>query len=367
MATVSVSPAGESVAIVHDYLNQPGGAERCVLEMARIWPDAPVYTSLYRPDSTFPEFKQADVHTSPLDHVPIDKHFRALLPLYPAAFRALGRLDHELVVSSSSGWAHGVRTHPETLHVVYCYAPARWLWSTSKYVARSATRRAIAPMTCSLRAWDRAAARRPDAYIAIAENVRKRIRSAYGRDADVVYPPVDTARFQPRPRGNRLLLVSRLLSYKRIDLAVEAATRKGLPLDVVGTGPALNGLQAIAGPTVTFHGQLDDASVAELIHSCSAVISPGAEDFGIVPIEANAAGKPVVAFAAGGALETLEEGVTAALFGEPTVDALVGALDRVEALDTPPEVIAASAARFSKEAFETNLKAAIGRARDRLE
>jgi len=355
------------VAIVHDYLNQPGGAERCVLEMARIWPEAPVYTSLYRPDSTFPEFKQVDVRTSPLNRLPVDKRFRVLLPLYPAAFRAFGRLDQALVVSSSSGWAHGVRTHPETLHVVYCYAPARWLWSSSPYVARDATRRALAPMTRSLRAWDQAAARRPDAYIAIAENVRKRIRAVYGRDADVVYPPVDTARFQPRPRGDRLLVVSRLLSYKRVDLAVEAATRRGLPLDVVGTGPALNKLQALAGPTVTFHGRLDDASITELLHTCSAVIFPGTEDFGIVPVEANAAGKPVVAFAAGGALETLEDGVTAVLFREPTADALVEALDRLQALETPPEVLARSAARFSAEAFETNLRAAIERARDRFE
>lgn len=358
-------PSSESVAIVHDYLNQPGGAERCVLEMARIWPGAPIYTSLFRPESTFPEFGHLDVRTSPLDRLPVDKRFRALLPLYPAAFRALGKLDHQLVISSSSGWAHGVRTGPETLHVVYCYAPARWLWSASDYIARSGVRRALAPVTWSLRAWDRSAARRPDAYIAIAANVRDRVRAVYGRDADVVYPPVDTARFHPSPRGDRLLVLSRLLSYKRVDLAVEAATRKGMALDVVGTGPALSRLQALAGPTVTFHGRLDDASIAELIHACSAVIFPGTEDFGIVPVEANAAGKPVVAFAAGGALETLTDGVTAVMFGEPTVDALVRALDRLEALDTSPDVIAASAARFSNEAFEANLKAAIERARDR--
>ncbi len=358
--------SSETVAIVHDYLNQPGGAERCVLEIARIWPRAPVYTSLYRPGSTFPQFEHLDVRTSPLDRLPVDKRFRALLPLYPAAFRALGELDHQLVISSSSGWAHGVRTHAETLHVVYCHTPARWLWSSSHQIASSHIRGVLAPVIWALRAWDRSAARRPDAYIANAANVRDRIRAVYGRDADVVHPPVDTARFRPRPRGDRLLVVSRLLSYKRVDLAVEAATRKGMPLDVVGTGPALTRLRALAGPTVTFHGRLDDASVTELIHRCSAVIFPGTEDFGIVPVEANAAGKPVVAFAAGGALETLTDGVSAVMFSEPTVDSLLEALDRLEALDTPPEALAASAARFSSEAFQANLKAAVDRARDRV-
>jgi glycosyltransferase involved in cell wall biosynthesis len=362
---MTIPPSSETVAIVHDYLNQPGGAERCVLEMARIWPGAPLYTSLYRPGSTFPEFEHLDVRTSPLNRLPVDKRFRALLPLYPAAFRSLGTLDHKLVISSSSGWAHAVRTAPETLHVVYCYAPARWLWSSSGYIGGKGARRALTPVTRGLRAWDRSAARAPDAYIAIAANVRDRIRAVYGRDADVVYPPVDTARFRPCPRGGRLLVLSRLLSYKRVDLAVEAATRRGMPLDVVGTGPALSRLQALAGPTVTFHGRLDDASVTALIHACSAVIFPGTEDFGIVAVEANAAGKPVVAFAAGGALETLTDGVTAVMFQEPTVDSLLGALDRLQGLDISPEVLAASAARFSTEAFEANLKAAVERARDR--
>jgi glycosyltransferase involved in cell wall biosynthesis len=353
-----------SVAIVHDYLNQPGGAERVVLEMARKWPQAPVYTSLYREESTWPEFRALDVRTSLLDRVPVDQRFRALLPLYPAAFRSLGTLEQDLVVSSSSGWAHAVRTSPESLHVVYCYAPARWLYSDG-YVSRRAARRALAPVSSVLRRWDRRAAARADGYITIAENVRERVRAAYGIDSEVVYPPVSLERFTPRPRGERLLVVSRLLPYKRVDLVVEAATRAKLPLDVVGVGPALGPLREMAGPTVTFHGKLPDRDVTELIEGCRAVCFPGREDFGIVPVEANAAGKPVIAYAAGGALETLREGYSGVFFQRQDADAVLDAIRRAERLDTPPERLAESASRFSPGAFRENLGRAIERIAER--
>ncbi|MEA2311531.1 MAG: hypothetical protein QOE28_1499 [Solirubrobacteraceae bacterium] len=355
--------SGLRVAIVHDYLNQPGGAERVVLEMGRIWPEAPIYTSLYRPGSTWPEFRRHEIRTSPLDRIPIDRHFRALLPLYPAAFRAIGTLEEDLVVSSSSGWAHSVRTSPSSLHVVYCYSPARWLYSDG-YVQSGARRRALSPVVAALRRWDRGAARRADGYITIAENVRRRATAAYGVDSQVVYPPVDVERFQPRPRGERLLVVSRLLPYKRVHLVVEAATRAGLALDVVGVGPALPALRAAAGPTVTFHGKLEDSAVTELFEACSAVCFPGEEDFGIVPVEANAAGKPVVAYAGGGALETLEEGRTGVFFREPTADAVLEAIRRLDRLETTPEELAESARRFSAAAFRGNLQRAIDRIRD---
>jgi glycosyltransferase involved in cell wall biosynthesis len=352
-----------SVAIVHDYLNQPGGAERVVVEMARKWPGAPVYTSLYRPDSTWPEFRELDVRTSALDRVPVDRRFRALLPLYPAAFRSLGTLSQDLVVSSSSGWAHSVRTSPGSLHVVYCYAPARWLYSDG--YSRPAARRALAPVTGALRRWDRRAAGRADGYVTIAENVRRRVLDAYGIDSEVVYPPVSLDRFSPAPRGERLLVVSRLLPYKRVDLVVEAATRAKLPLDVVGVGPALASLREMAGPTVTFHGKLPDADVTELIEGCRAVCFPGREDFGIVPVEANAAGKPVVAYAAGGALETLRDGYSGVFFKDQTAQSVLDAIRRADDLETSPEQLAESAARFSADAFRENLGAAIERIAER--
>lgn len=342
------------VAIVHDYLNQRGGAERVVLELAKIWPQAPVYTSLYRAESTFPEFKDREIRTSPLDRLPVDRGFRGLFPLYPAAFRQFGRLPHDVVISSSSGWAHGVRTAEHSFHAVYCYTPARWLYG-GDYLGVSRREKLLEPAMRVLRRWDRAAARRADLYIAISEEVRQRIKHRYGVDAPVVYPPVDVDRFRPRPRGDRLLVVSRLLPYKRVDLVVDAATRAGCALDVVGSGPALDDLRRRAGPTVDFHDQLGDADITRLMEGCRAFCLPGREDFGITPIEANAAGKPVVAFGGGGALETIEDGKTGVFFREHTVDAVLDALRRCDEVGTSPEVIATSAQRFSSDRFRSSL------------
>lgn len=347
------------VVVAHDYLNQRGGAERVVLEMMSMWPNAPLFTSLYRADSTFPGFRDCDVRTSALDRIPVDRGFRGLLPLFPAAFRSLGPLDADLVISSSSGWAHGVRTSPRAFHAVYCYTPARWLYG--EYMGVRA-QRAMAPIAPALRRWDRNAASRPDLYIAISEIVRERIITHYGRDAPIVYPPVDIARFSPAPRGERVLVVSRLLPYRRIDLIVDAATRAGIGLDVVGVGPALVDLRARAGPTVDFHGRLPDTEITKLFAGCRAFCVPGAEDFGIAPVEANAAGKPVVAFAGGGALETIEDGITGVFFGEHSVDALLDALKRCDAISTTPERIAERAQRFSQDAFRDRLTSVLAEA-----
>ncbi len=181
--TAPIPTEAGSVAIVHDYLNQPGGAERVVLELARIWPQAPIYTSIYRAESTFPEFRHREIRTSALNRIPVDRAFRALLPLYPAAFRSLGTLDQDLVISSSSGWAHGVRTAPGSTHVVYCHTPARWLYKGAEYTPSRAARVALTPVTKALERWDRRAARRANLYLANSENTRARIRAAYGIEA----------------------------------------------------------------------------------------------------------------------------------------------------------------------------------------
>ena len=342
-----------SVAIVHDYLNQVGGAERVVLAMSHLWPDAPIYTSLYRADSTFPEFGAADVYTSPLHWLPVDSGFRNLYPLYPAAFRSFGALEQDVVISSSSGWAHGVRTAPSSFHAVYCHAPARWLYGGEHL--RDARQRALQLLGANMRGWDRAAARRAHLYIANSHEVRRRIRRHYGVDAPVVHPPVDVDRFRPRERGERLLVVSRLLPYKRVDVIVEAATRAGIGLDVVGTGPALAALRRLAGPTVEFHGCVSDDDVTALMESCRALCVAAKEDFGITAVEANAAGKPVVALAEGGALETVEAGVTGELFSRHETDEVLSAIRRAEAITTSPEAIAARARRFARPAFEAGL------------
>lgn len=357
---------GQRVAIVHDYLNQRGGAERVALELARAWPDAPIYTSLYRQGSTFPEFREREITPSWLDRAPSDQGFRNLFPLYPAAFRGLGVLDHDVVVSSSSGWAHGVRTAPETLHVVYCHTPARWLYRQDEHLgASSHQRRLAAPLLGAMRAWDRRAAARADVYVANSENVRRRIRAVYDRDAVVVPPPVDLDRFTPTPRGERLLVVSRLLPYKRVDAVIRAVNRAGLALDVVGRGPALDALHELAGPTVEFHAELDDAEVTELMESCRALVLPGEEDFGITPVEAQAAGKPVVALGAGGALETVIGGVTGAFFDDHSEESILAAIDVADRLATSPEEIASYTRRFSADAFTDQLTAVIERALDR--
>lgn len=345
-----------SVAIVHDYLNQRGGAERVVLELAAMWPQASIYTSLYRQTSTFPEFAERDIQTSVLDRLPVDRRFRHLFPLYPAAFRALGTFSENVVISSSSGWAHGVRTSPDTFHVVYCYTPARWLYG-SEHLGASRRDHLLKPINGVMRTWDQRAAQRADLYIAISNEVQRRIRLRYGITAPVVYPPVDVDRFQPSPRGDRLLVVSRLLPYKRVDVIVDAATRAGIGLDVVGTGPALDDLLRRAGRTVEFHGHLPDAEVTSLMENCRAFCLPGKEDFGITPVEANAAGKPVVAFGAGGALETVIDGTTGAFFARHDIDDVLAAIERCDRIDTSPAKTAASARRFSREVFRERLTA----------
>jgi glycosyltransferase involved in cell wall biosynthesis len=349
----------ESIAIVHDYLNQCGGAERVALELARTWPGSPVYTSLYRRASTFGEFAEIDVRASVLDRAPVDRGFRALAPLYPLAFRSFGTLEEAVVISSSSGWAHGVRPRPHALHVVYCHTPARWLYRGEEHLGRAFGPALLAPLTSPLRRWDCAAAQRASMYVANCEHVRRRILSVYGRDAAVIHPPVDVARFTPRPRGERLLVVSRLLPYKRVDLIVQAATRAGLGLDVVGTGPCLGDLREIAGSTVTFHGKVDDHALRELFEQCRALCVAATEDFGIAPVEANAAGKPVVAYSEGGVLETQEDGHSAAFFDELTEEALLDAIGRADELDTPPADLAAVAGRFSAAVFRERMRALV--------
>jgi len=214
-----------------------------------------------------------------------------------------------------------------------------------------------------MRRWDRNAARRADLYIAISNDVRQRIKERYGIDAPVVYPPVDVNRFRPSERGDRLLVVSRLLPYKRVDVVVDAATRAGIGLDIVGSGPALEDLRRRAGQTVEFHDRLGDADITRLMEGCRAFCLPGREDFGITPVEANAAGKPVVAFGGGGALETIEDGKTGVFFGAHRVEDVLDAIERCDRLQTPPDVIAASAARFSQETFRSCLLRALSDAR----
>jgi glycosyltransferase involved in cell wall biosynthesis len=351
------------VAIVHDYLNQRGGAERVVLELSDIWPEAPIYTSLYRQDSTFSRFAGRDVRTSLLDKLPVDRGFRNLFPLYPAAFRMLGEIDADVVLASSSAWAHIARAKPAALHAVYCYTPARWLYGGEHL---HGLREAVArPVFGPFRRIDRKAARRADLYMAISEHVQRRIKRVYGIDAVLVPPPVAVDRFRPSPRGERLLVVSRLLPYKHVELVVRAATRIGIGLDVVGDGPALDDLRELAGPSVTMHGGVDDAAVVELMEQCRAVCVAAEEDFGLVAVEAQAAGKPVIAYGRGGSLETVDEGVSGVFFNERTEDSMIDAFAASDRLDASPERLAERAGRFSRAAFRARLNEVLVEALDR--
>ena len=350
------------VAIVHDYLNQAGGAERVVAVLHRMFPDAPIFATLFDPAAVGAPLASADVRTSWMQRLPgWRKHFKAYLPLYPSAVRSFDLTGYDLILSSSSAWAKGVRVPAGALHVCYCYTPMRWAWSFDSYVSRSElgalSRFAAGLVMAPLRRWDVMTARSVDRFVAISTAVADRIRASYGRHADVVFPPVDVERFRwDQPPGDYFLVVSRLNSYKRIDLAVRACSLASLPLVVVGDGPDRGALERAAGPTVRFTGRLPDDEVTPLFESCKALILPGLEDFGLTPLEANAAGRPVVAFAGGGVLDTVRDGVTGVLFREQTPEALREALARIGRQSWEAAALRAHAETFSESVFVARLR-----------
>jgi glycosyltransferase involved in cell wall biosynthesis len=266
------------------------------------------------------------------------------------------------VISNKSAFCHGVRTPAKTVHICYCLTPTRFLWDYHNYVRHERVhplaRALLSPLLRSLRSWDKAAADRVDHFVAISEGVRQRIEKFYRRDAVVIHPPVDVERFVPRgPRGEYFLVVSRLIPYKRIDVAVQAFGQLGLPLKVVGDGRDRRRLEAMASPNVQFLGRLPDRQVEQLLSGCRAFVFPGEEDFGIAPLEAQAAGRPVIAYAAGGALETVVEGVTGLFFREQTPESLAEAVARFDDADFDSAAIRRHAEGFDKGKFKTKLSA----------
>ncbi len=361
------------VAIVHDYLTQQGGGERVVLSLLALFPDADLYTSVYDPHGTFPEFKNFRVRTTSLQRFARKGDSRRLLPFYARAFRNLTLEGYDLVLSSSSGFAHGVNV-VGGMHVCYCHTPPRFLHQSATYLAEGSgvakpLQLALAPLLAHLRRADRKAARRPHRYLANSHVTAARIKDTYGRDSVIVSPPVDLDRLAtsgPRSAAGSapvagaqpyFLAISRLLPYKRVDLAIKAAERTGTRLVVVGEGPALPALQAIAGPDVEFRGRVTDAELNELLEGCEALIQAGAEDFGIVPLEANAAGKPVVAYAAGGALETVVDGVSGVLVPAQDEEAFAAALIRVQRTAWDADAVRGNAQFFGERRFHQQLLA----------
>ena len=362
------------VALVHDYLAQAGGAERVAAALHVMYPEAPLYTSVYDPKATLSSFAAVDIRTSYLQRWPFSsRRFHKLaLPCYPAAFERFDFTGYDLVLSSSSSFAKGVVTPPETCHVCYCHTPSRFVWRQQEYLRHSRATRVLTALTgsllSSLRSWDVESAQRVDYFVANSYNVARRIRKFYRRDvAAVIPPPVETSNFTPAPPsevGSHFLVVSRLLNYKRVDLAIEACNRLQAPLRVVGSGPELPALKRLAGPTVRFLGRLSDSDVARELACCRALIFPGEEDFGITPVECMASGRPVVAYGAGGALETILDRDTGLFFESQTPDSLAAALEGVTHLSFDAEALRAHAFSFDTAVFEERIRGLIGDATD---
>jgi glycosyltransferase involved in cell wall biosynthesis len=320
------------LAIVHDFLNQYGGAEKVIEAMHEVFPDAPIFTSIYDPGNMPAVFKRMDIRISFMQKLPfIQKHFKKYFLLYPIAFKNFDLAGYDIILSSSSAYAKGIKVPKNALHICYCYTPARFIWRYKDYMKKEniniIAKTTISLLTSSLKKWDLGTSNNVDFFVSTCKNVAGRVKNVYDRNSDIIYPPVETDKFYVREiTEDYFLIVSRLNAYKRIDIAVDAFNELNLPLHIVGAGPHLKHLKNKAGSNIEFLGQLSDKALAQEYSECRAVIFPGEEDFGIVPLEANASGRPVIAYAAGGALETIRNGVNGIFFYEQTAVSLIEAV-----------------------------------------
>lgn len=351
------------IALAHDWLNQMGGAENVLETLVTMFPQAPVYTTIYAPDLMPASYRNWRIITSWLNRAPgIHRHHQPYLPLYPAAVRRLHPRGFDVVLSNKSGFIHGIPIEAGQTHLCYCLAPTRYVWDYGSYARREQLGRAVAvllsPMIAALRRWDFAAAQRVHHFCAISTDIQARIQKYYRRESIIIHPPVNTERFQlvAHPTEDYYFIVSRLIPYKRIDLAVQAFSRLGKRLIITGDGRDRAALETIAGDSVTFTGRLPWDDVAGLMANAKAFIFPGYEDFGITPVEAQAAGRPVIAFGAGGALDTVIEGETGIFFHEQTVEALMSAVEQFERMTFDSAHIRRHAETFSTAQFEWKLR-----------
>jgi glycosyltransferase involved in cell wall biosynthesis len=334
--------------------------------MCDVWPDADIYTAVYNEEGTEGRFSHRNVHSSFLQRLgPTARTFRTLLPLYPAAIESFDFSEYDLVVSSSSAWAHAIICDERTTHVCYCHNPFRYAWSDRErtLASRSAPSRAVLDVIFRRwRQWDWIAAQRVDRYITNSRTTQARIRNYWNRDSVVVYPPVETGRFSPGEVGQHYMVLSELMPHKRIDVAIHAFNKLGLPLVVCGDGPEARSLRRIAGPTIQFVGRVSDPEAARLLNSSRALVVAAVEEFGIAAVEAQAAGRPVISVRRGGALETVNEGVTGVFWegGPEDLAATVAAFDDSQ---VDPQECVANAERFSEEVFARALPREVAAAR----
>ena len=352
-----------TVGLAHDYLLVRRGAERTFEAIAALWPEAPIYTLLYDDAGTEGRFDDRRVVTSYLQRLGVgQRSFRRLLPLFPHAVSRLPLAGHELVVSSSSAFAHGVRVPEGAVHVCYCHTPFRYAWHERQRALAEvspALRPALRAVLAMLRRWDLAAASRVTHYVANSEITRRRIAETYGRPSRVVHPPVDVERFELGDPGDHFLLVTELVPHKRVDVALEAARRARRPVKVVGDGPDMERLRARAGADVEFLGRAGDRELVELYAGAAAFVMPNVEEFGIAAVEAMAAGRPVIAAAAGGALETVVDGETGVLVQPGDVDGLAAAMATFDPGSFSPQRIRSHAEGFSTDAFQRRFRAEV--------
>lgn len=350
------------VAIIHDYLNQQGGAEKVLDVLHDMFPHAPIYTSIVDYENLSVRLRNADIRTSFMQRLPgvLSRH-RWYLPFYPLAFYLFNLKEFNLIISSSSAFAAGIRRGPDAKHIVYCYTPMRYFWGYNQLKTLRAKQILQAILFFGFRLWDKKISKTPCAYIAISHEVSTRIFDTYNRVAEVVYPPVTVPPQQEmgdddtnEQNVSSFLVISRLVSYKRVDLAVRACEEIGLPLNIVGDGPELSYLKQLSNGTTKFLGRVSDLEVSKLLRQCRGVIVAGKEDFGLVPVEAHAFGKPVLAFGQGGAVETIVPKVNGILFYEQSVQSMIVALNEFNNMCWDPDAILQTAERFSEHNFRNS-------------
>jgi len=350
------------VALVHDYLNQYGGAERVLEAFGQIFPKAPIYTLLYDKKRTGYAFEGREIHTSFMQKVPFVKsHHRPFLMLMPLAIEQFDLSGYDLVLSDSASYAKGVITSPRTLHICYCHTPIRYAWDDShKYIEEfgysSLIKKVIPFFMNYIRVWDEQAAQRVDKFIANSQFVSERIRKYYNRESEVIHPPVKADLFYIAPKPEEyFLMVGRFLPYKRFDLAIKAFNHLGWSLKIIGDGPERKKLEALANNNIEFLGLVSDEKLRDSYAYCQAFIFPQEEDFGITAVEAMASGRPVIAYQSGGVLEIIQPGITGLFFKEQTTDCLIEVLKKFSLDNFDPQVIRKRALEFDQEKFKEKI------------